>query len=154
MNRKEITKRLGELLIKDKFTDRPPSGFRMYWAREVSIEGGHNNLYTGIADYVQFKPVHVSPAGIDKGDFLFYEVKSSVSDFKSGARHTFLGDYGYYVMPDSVYVAVSDRIPDNIGVLTTVEFSGLMIRKRAKRQKRTLNTNTLLFCMMRSSGGR
>lgn len=49
------------------------------------------------------------------GKWRFYELKVSVSDFRSKAKHTFYGNLNYYVMPKSVYEKVASEIPDGIG---------------------------------------
>lgn len=60
---------------------------------------------------MKFKPVNNTVSGIEKGDFYCYEVKSSIEDFNSGHGLNFIGDYNYLVMPEEVYVAVSNKIP-------------------------------------------
>ena len=50
-----------------------------------------------------------------RGDWKFYELKISVSDFHSKAKKTFLGNLNYYVMPFDVYERVKNEIPHNIG---------------------------------------
>jgi len=50
-----------------------------------------------------------------KGEWRFYELKVSVSDFHSKAKKTFYGNFNYFVMPRSVYEKVKNEIPDGIG---------------------------------------
>ncbi len=45
-----------------------------------------------------------------------YEIKQSVSDFRSKSAVTFIGDKNYYVMPYDIYSKVKDEIPKDIGV--------------------------------------
>lgn len=51
-----------------------------------------------------------------KGVFRCYEVKVSVSDFHSKAKHSFVGHYNYYVMPYDLYRKVLTEVPDDIGI--------------------------------------
>lgn len=61
--------------------------------------------------------------------FRCYEIKVSKYDFYSKAKHTFLGDYNYYVMPTELYEQVKQDMPDHIGVYNSNECI-----KRAKKQ--------------------
>lgn len=45
-----------------------------------------------------------------------YEIKQSVSDFRSNNKVTFIGNKNYYVMPATLYDKVKDEIPYDIGV--------------------------------------
>ena len=45
-----------------------------------------------------------------------FEIKSSVSDFRSHAAKTFIGNKNYFVMPKEVYDAVKLEIPIGVGV--------------------------------------
>ncbi len=47
---------------------------------------------------------------------LCYEIKQSVSDFRSKNHVTFIGDKNYYVMPYDLYEKVKAEIPTDIGV--------------------------------------
>lgn len=44
-----------------------------------------------------------------------YEIKQSVSDFRSKNALTFIGDKNYFVMPYELYEKVKDEIPHDIG---------------------------------------
>lgn len=163
MNRKETTKFLGDLLIKEKF-----SGVGKYWASEVSLDYGTTDVKR--IDFLQFKPenqVHIS--GIEKGIFICYEVKSCKNDFNSGFGRNFVGEKNYFIMPMGTYKEVSQDIPHNIGVLvpipqyvdkydefenptelsTETEWKLATIRK-AHLQSRKRSLTELLFCMLRS----
>lgn len=77
-----------------------------------------------------------------KGDWRFYELKVSVSDFNSKAQNTFYGNYNYYVMPVEIYEKVKHEIPCNIGCYVTN--GGLCYSvKKAKRQKLQGNAESL-----------
>lgn len=50
-----------------------------------------------------------------------YEIKSSVSDFRSKSAKTFIGNKNYFVMPYSVYQKVKDEIPAGVGVFVAID---------------------------------
>ena len=96
-------------------------------------------------------------SGIEKGDFYCYEVKSSVEDFHSKNGHNFLGDYNYYVMPEEVYVKVSNEIPYGIGVYVPEkknyrgDWYDLKSVKKAVRKDRGRPVSEMLLMMFRSA---
>ena len=164
MNRKEITKFLGNLLVRDKL-----SGIGKYWASEVSIDYGTTDVKR--IDFLQFIPenqVHIS--GIEKGIFVCYEVKSCKNDFNSGFGRNFIGEKNYFVMPMSLYKKVIQEIPNNVGVIVPIpkygdkmdefenptELNGetsdwkLESIRYAHQQTRQRSMTELLFCMLRS----
>ena len=106
MNRAEITKTLGELLIRDKLSGT-------YWASEVTFDYGMKNVRR--VDFMKYEPVNQSTAGIEKGTFTAYEVKSSVADYRSKNGHNFEMERNYYVMPFDVFWKLKTELP-NIGV--------------------------------------
>lgn len=48
---------------------------------------------------------------------ICFEIKVTVNDFYSKNGHNFVGDLNYYVMLPTVYEAVKDAIPENVGVI-------------------------------------
>lgn len=92
-----------------------------------------------------------------KNEFRCYEVKVSVPDFRSKCKHTFVGEYNYFVMPEELYEKVKDEIPDHVGVLVPT-FPGDEIKwylklksiKRAKKQKRVLSDEIMKNSLIRS----
>lgn len=80
-----------------------------------------------------------------KGIWRCYEVKVSVSDFRSKARKTFCGHYNYYVMPRELYEKVKAEIPSHIGV-----YIGGWLEKRAKKQDLTVEEDILKASLIRS----
>lgn len=164
MNRKETTKFLSTLLIKERLTGRGK-----YWAREVSLDYGTKNVRR--VDFMQFEPagvVHVSD--IKKGIFVSYEVKSCKADFDSGFGRNFVTEKNYFVMPMELYKEVATEIGYPIGVMcpipitrdkheefeqpTPLDASGvtwnMKILKTAHPQARSRAMTELLFCMLRS----
>lgn len=82
-----------------------------------------------------------------KGVFRCYEIKVSKADFRSSARHTFVGHYNYFVMPHSLYLEIKDEIPAHIGVYCDHCDSCI---KKAKRQALTESIEILKDSMIRS----
>ena len=81
-----------------------------------------------------------------KGVFRCYEIKSSVEDFRSKAKKTFLGHYNYYVMPQSVFDKVKDEIPSHIGVYVY----GDCVKKPKKQEVDEKTVHLLKDSMLRS----
>ena len=151
-NRPVITKKLSMSL--EKYIN-PKNDTRMYMAKEVTFDYATGHAIR--VDYMKFKPVNNTVSGIEKGDFYCYEVKSSIEDFNSGHGLNFIGDYNYLVMPEEVYVAVSNKIPYFVGVLVPTESSWrnnwreLTAIKKAKRRDREKPLSEMLFMMFRSA---
>lgn len=163
MTRKETTKFLSDLLIRDRF-----SGMGKYWAREVTLNYGSEDVKR--VDFMQFKPPSTySVSGIEKGEFICYEVKSCLADCKSGHGQNFIGEKNYFVMPMSLYKEAVNEIKYNIGVMVPIpkgadyktEFENpteldpnieweLKIIKPAHPLNRKYSLAELLFCMLRS----
>lgn len=164
MNRKEITKFLGELLVSQRL-----SGMGKYYASEVSLDYGTTDVKR--VDFMQFEPAGVtSISEIEKGIFICYEVKSCKADFESGFGRNFIGEKNYFVMPMTTYKEVLHDIPHNVGVMVPIpwhrkkedEFDdptnlasdklhwNLEIIKPARVQSRKRSMSELLFCMLRS----
>lgn len=171
MTRKETTKFLSDLLIRDRLNKRG-----VYWASEVTLNYGSADVKR--VDFMQFKPVNtMSASGIEKGEFICYEVKSCVEDYKSGHGQNFVGERNYFVMPMALYKSAVNELKSNyyIGVMVPVpdrkgwydekdlfaEFENpteldpniewkLRIIKPTHPQNRKHSLAELLFCMLRS----
>lgn len=97
MNRKETTKFLSDLLVKERL-----SGMGKYYAREVSIDYGTTNVKR--VDFMQFEPAGVvHQSDIEKGIFTCYEVKSCKEDVYSGNGLNFIGEKNYIVTTMECY---------------------------------------------------
>lgn len=164
MNRKEITKMLSDLLIRQRF-----SGIGKYWAREVCIDFGTTDVKR--IDFMQFVPPRQTAiSDIEKGIFVCYEIKSCKADFSSGYGRNFIGEKNYFVMPMETYKELIHDIPRGVGVLVPVPDSAdayeefqhptdlsenrkwrLHTIRNAYTQGRKRSTTELLFCMLRSS---
>lgn len=133
----------------------PHNDPRIYWAREVTFD--YATTHAVRVDFMKFKPANNTVSGIEKGDFCCYEVKSSVEDFRSKNGHNFIGDFNYYVMPEEVYAAVSDKIPYYVGVYVPdgLNYWGtwydLKSVKKAKRRDRERPVSEMLLMMFRSA---
>ena len=77
MNRKETTRFLSELLVQRKLLGK-------YYASEVTLDCGAGKGKEKRVDFIQFVPKNQSTSGIEKGEFIFYEVKSCKADYHSG----------------------------------------------------------------------
>lgn len=105
MDRKETTKFLGDLLIRDRF-----SGMGKYWASEVSIDPWAAKGKPKRVDFMQFIPEgQCSVSDIEKGIFVCYEVKSCKEDVYSGNGLNFIGEKNYIVTTMQCY---KDILPD------------------------------------------
>lgn len=85
--------------------------------------------------------------------FRCYEIKSCKEDFYSKSKHTFVGNYNYYVMPMDVYEMVKDDIPNHIGVYTNSEnkrIRKLYSVKSAKKQELSVDKEILKNSLIRS----
>lgn len=80
-----------------------------------------------------------------KGIWRCYEVKCSVSDFRSKAKKTFVGHYNYFVMTSEVYEKVKDEVPSHVGIY----IMGRLV-KRPKKQELTVDESVLKMSMIRS----
>lgn len=164
MNRKDTTKFLGDLLKRDKF-----SGMGKYWASEVSLDYGSNEVKR--VDFMQFNPINqIDISGLEKGTFTCYEIKSCKADFNSGWGKNFIAEKNYFVMPMSTYIEVINDIPYYVGVLcpipTNKEKYGEFVNptdidgdtsnwklatiRSCHQQGRKRSMCELLFCMLRS----
>ncbi|WP_255301141.1 hypothetical protein [Bacillus sp. Marseille-P3800] len=80
-----------------------------------------------------------------KGVWRCYEVKVSLSDFRSKAKNTFVGHYNYYVLTKELYEKVKHEIPSHIGAY--VEGTNV---KRAKKQDLKVEQDVLKNSLIRS----
>jgi hypothetical protein len=80
-----------------------------------------------------------------KGIWKCYEIKTSLADFKSKCKNTFIGHYNYYAMTKDLYSKVKDDVPKGIGVYV----NGQSV-KRAIRYTLKIDEKILLNSMIRS----
>lgn len=108
MNRKEITEFLSNLLVERL------SGRGKYYASEVTLD--YSSGEAKRVDFVQFVPRNQSTSGIEKGEFVFYEVKSCKADYHSGNGLNFEGDRNYVVTTMATYKQIMRDVPWSVGV--------------------------------------
>lgn len=80
-----------------------------------------------------------------KGIWRCYEIKTSVEDFRSMAKLTFVGHFNYFVMPQALFDKVKDEIPSHIGV-----YVGRWCIKRPKKQVLRVDEQILKNSLIRS----
>src|SRR5690554_588329 len=92
-----------------------------------------------------------------KGIWRCFEIKVSLSDFRSKAHNTFVGHFNYYVMPKELYEKVKNEIPSHVGVYVGYERKGYRrpiisaeCIKKPKRQELTEDEQVLKNSMIRS----
>ena len=101
MNRKDTTKFLTELLIRDKLSDRK------YFAKEVTLDYGTD--HSKRVDIMQYIPNGVTcTSDIEKGIFVCYEIKSCKKDLYSGNGLRFYGEKNYIVTTMQCWKDIQD----------------------------------------------
>ena len=169
MTRKETTKFLSDLLITHRL-----SGMGKHWASEVTFDFGQGKGHQKRVDFVQFKPENqLCIAGLERGEFTCYEIKSCKEDFNSGNGLNFEGDKNYVVVTMKTYKNLLhnelQKLPYHVGIMVAMpygtnkldEFENpteissdtkctLEIIKRSFKTYRERSTTEMLFCMVRS----
>lgn len=86
-----------------------------------------------------------------------FEIKISYEDFKSNAAKTFIGDYNYYLIPDTLLEKVDKEIPSYIGIYVyqTTEpkyrwQNRIYCHRRAKKQELKCTQDELYYGMIKS----
>lgn len=76
-----------------------------------------------------------------------YEVKITVSDFKSENGHNFHGNDNYYVVPIEIYESIKELVPEKIGIIAFYKKTNrMMIKKTCTRKVINLEIlNKLLY---------
>ena len=75
-----------------------------------------------------------------------YEVKISVSDFKSNHGHNFYGNHNYYVVDSRIYDSIKCLVPEEIGIIAYYEKSGQMrVKKECKFKE--IDNDTKVFLL-------
>ena len=167
MDRKEVTNFLSELLIQQRF-----SGRGKYWAREVTLDYGQGQGKVKRVDFMQFKPYNqLAVSGLEKGEFICYEIKSCKADVFSGHGLNFEGERNYIVTTMETWKELissgQERIPHCVGIMVACykdkykEFENptplskdgcwrLEVVRQAHPIDRKRSIAELLFCMLRS----
>jgi hypothetical protein len=170
MQRTEITSFLNELLVTTRL-----SGIGKHYASEVTLDYGHKKGEPKRIDFVQFKPANTySISGIERGEFIGYEVKSCVADVFSGNGLNIECDRNYIVTTMETWKKLIEleqnnkkELPPQFGVMVACykdkinefynptpisEIDGwrLEVLRNAHAQSRKRSVTELLFCMLRS----
>lgn len=75
-----------------------------------------------------------------------YEVKISVSDFKSKNGHNFWGNKNYYAVDSRIYESIKSLAPDDIGIIVYYEKTDTMrIKKECAYKEISFETKTQLL---------
>lgn len=164
MTRNEITAMLSRLLVQQRL-----SGYGKYYASEVTLDFGTSHEKR--VDFMQFCPVNTtSVSGIEKGEFVCYEVKSCLADYKSGHGQNFIGERNYLVMPMELYKKIGNELGCNIGVIVPIpkgrdkfdeyesptelddskQWELTIISNSVRKDREHYSVAELLFCMLRS----
>lgn len=114
--------------------------------RECAI--GPRKKY-GIVDILSY---HGKPVGQGKGKpkireatWKCYEIKVSKQDFYSPSKWTFVGDYNYFVVPETLYDVIKGDIPQGVGCYTyDGTRNGFKIAKNARRAKTRISASQLM----------
>lgn len=92
-----------------------------------------------------------------KNEFRCYEVKVSKSDFMSTSKLTFIGDFNYLVIPESLLPEIRDTDKyktlcfSGIGIFLVKERGGIVCERKSKRKKVSMGDKVMLMeSMIRS----
>lgn len=81
----------------------------------------------------------------------FYELKISVSDFRSHNHNTFYGNFNYYITTAEVYNKIQDEIPSHVGCyICNKSALSIYCIKKAKRQELGVDEEKLRFNFMQA----
>lgn len=95
--------------------------------------------------------------GTERVDFMTYEnnttfrcfeIVTTVKQFRA-SKHTFVGNYNYFVMPAELYEVVKDEIAEVVGVYTVSNQAAVSV-KPAKRIDLSVDIDVLKDSMIRS----
>lgn len=74
-----------------------------------------------------------------------YELKSSLGDFNSKHKLTFVGNYNYFVVPELLYEEIKDKVEDGIGIYVYNHVKRTFrVAKRAKARKLVMDESEVM----------
>lgn len=104
--------------------------------RRVAIQCPHGYLDSEqppmLCDETACSLNRIAERGTAKILITAYEIKVTKSDFKSKNGHNFVGNCNYYVIPNELYAAVADLVPEDIGIILYLHagsYTGLRRKK-------------------------
>lgn len=108
------------------------------WARAMDegftcIRGYGPGEKPELCDEVGCRCRHIREVGHQEILITCYEIKVSKSDFKSKHGHNFVGNCNYYVIPNELYAAVADLVPEDIGIILYLH-AGSYVGLRRKKE--------------------
>ena len=93
----------------------------------------------------------------NKNIWKCFEIKVTYQDFKSNASKTFVGNYNYYIVPDTLLDKIKNEVPPGIGIYvyetTPNEYrwhTYLSCYKRAKKQELGCTQDEIYYGMIKS----
>lgn len=93
----------------------------------------------------------------NKNIWKCFEIKISYQDFKSAASKTFVGNYNYYVVPDTLLDKIKDEVPSHIGIYVYDTkpneyrwYKYLTCSKKAKKQELGCTQDEIYYGMIKS----
>lgn len=115
--KREETKIIEQILYRNLFGNNPKLA-REYGTNEVTLgfsrDGRINNGKTEIVDFLSYD--------VRKDLFRCYEIKVTMSDFRSHAAKSWYGNYNYLVLSNELYYQQSlywwkDQVPAYVGIM-------------------------------------
>lgn len=116
---------------------------------ECQIGDWYKGIRLGIVDAIAYNQA--------KDEFVCFEIKTSVADFHSKAKKTFVGNRNYYAMPIDIYEKVKNEIPKDIGCYvleqskSCLDFYRFYCVKKCKPKQLEISKELLLANMLRSA---
>jgi len=91
------------------------------------------------------------------GIWKFYEIKRTLSDFKSKCKLSFQGNLNYYVLTEELYNKLNkDDFKKGVGIIVIYRYKNnnlyLEYKKRPKRQELQVDHGELMWCFMKAQG--
>ena len=146
-NQSEIVQ---ELLQRTEKYINPNGDQRIYYSGNIIVPTGSRMLKV---DYMQYKPLNDTTAGIEKGDFICYELIHTPEYAKARTEYPMLGDMNYCIMPEGLYKEVSDILPKSMGILIPALKTGCPLRpiRKAKRVNRLKPFPEMMLLMLKGN---
>lgn len=111
--KRDETKKIENILLRCCFGSNPKIA-KEYGTTEVTIGFQRDGMGKEIVDFISYNPT--------KNIFRCYEIKISMSDYRSKAKKSWYGDYNYLVLSSELYEKQSlnkwkEELPPYVGIL-------------------------------------